>query len=825
MLVSVGSTGTIGLGSYGFSIGTNGDINIGTSSLRFLAGSGYSVISRSKFEIGTSGEISSSTVPFTVQGAASQSANLTEWKNSAGTVLSKVLAGGQISVGSNTAATIPCLDLIGYSSSDYDGFGGLRIGDGNTAVLTITRGPTNAFCLTASGRSLTVQNNVDGSTTCNIGAIQPVGGATKLYVTPYNAGQKGLVIQGASSQTANLQEWQNSAGTALAYINSAGNMLTASTVYLTDGNCYVRRAGDGYGEITGAFGTHISQGTTYRITVDTSVYLLAKTIVTDTSSAAVVLTVQGAASQSANLQEWKNSAGTALANIDASGIPYFKNSDGSSVRIVKGTANSPTTFFNSCNGAFSFQNDYTGAKCPVTSSRFIVDSAASVIPGFFGAGSLLASNYQYGFLSTSATNLGGTTTADTGLACAGAGIVKITNGSSGFGSLSLGCYSASTVGLTVQAAASQTANLQEWKISAGTVIGSISNVGSIAAFTSFTGPLFAGDSSVFGTSSANYFTDYANTVAYVQTATDSTHAWTLTNRTATKVALSIQAAVSQTANIQEWQNSAGSVMVGLKIGTGSTTFSLAEAQTIFNASSNQIYLRSGSLFLNDTGGTVGIGGVTTLTSPAAGSVPLIVVGAASQSANLFELRNSAGTAVALVSASGRLEIANDLQIGGSSSGQTLKWATDGNSISRNSGNGVMTLQCQNYTGASWLVSNAGGAAATTPLVVMGNVSQSANLQQWQNSSGVAQAAIGFDGGFKIKEQANGRAGQATLVGGTVTVSNTSVTSATRVRYWVSTAGGTQGFLSYTKVNSTSFTINSTSASETSVVDWELVEAL
>lgn len=36
------------------------------------------------------------------------------------------------------------------------------------------------------------------------------------------AGSKQLVVKGASSQTANLQEWQNSAGTVLAYVNNAG---------------------------------------------------------------------------------------------------------------------------------------------------------------------------------------------------------------------------------------------------------------------------------------------------------------------------------------------------------------------------------------------------------------------------------------------------------------------------------------------------------------------------------------------------------------------------------------------------------------------------
>jgi len=64
---------------------------------------------------------------------------------------------------------------------------------------------------------------------------------------------------------------------------------------------------------------------------------------------------------------------------------------------------------------------------------------------------------------------------------------------------------------------------------------------------------------------------------------------------------------------------------------------------------------------------------------------------------------------------------------------------------------------------------------------------------------------------------------ATLVGGTVTVNTTKVTANSRIHLTVETAGGTQGFLSYTKSAGTSFTINSTSGTETSTVNWVILE--
>lgn len=80
------------------------------------------------------------------------------------------------------------------------------------------------------------------------------------------------------------------------------------------------------------------------------------------------------------------------------------------------------------------------------------------------------------------------------------------------------------------------------------------------------------------------------------------------------------------------------------------------------------------------------------------------------------------------------------------------------------------------------------------------------------------------GGVGIKEGANARMGVATLVGGTVTVANTSVTAGTRVAPFRQAGGGTLGHLSATKVNGTSFTITSSSGTETSTVAWVLFEA-
>lgn len=79
-------------------------------------------------------------------------------------------------------------------------------------------------------------------------------------------------------------------------------------------------------------------------------------------------------------------------------------------------------------------------------------------------------------------------------------------------------------------------------------------------------------------------------------------------------------------------------------------------------------------------------------------------------------------------------------------------------------------------------------------------------------------------GVQFQETTNGRMGTTTLVGGTKVVANTSVTASSRIFLTCQTASGTQGFLRVAaKVAGTSFTITSTSTTDTSVIAWVIFE--
>lgn len=79
-------------------------------------------------------------------------------------------------------------------------------------------------------------------------------------------------------------------------------------------------------------------------------------------------------------------------------------------------------------------------------------------------------------------------------------------------------------------------------------------------------------------------------------------------------------------------------------------------------------------------------------------------------------------------------------------------------------------------------------------------------------------------GLKVKEGSNARMGTATLVAGSSVVSNTSVTANSRIFLTSQVDGGTPGFLRVsTRTAATSFTITSSSGTDTSTVAYLIVE--
>ena len=254
---------------------------------------------------------SAASIPLITKGAASQTASLQEWQNSADTVLAKVTTTGVVSTGA------------GVYSPYYQGNNGVggTIAFANATAITITPQSASVQPLILKGAASqtanlqewqnsagTVLTSVDKDghlqtprlTITNGGNIVDSAGTTPYFgfgdnqITIYarNAAYKPLIIQGAASQTANLQEWQNSSGSVLSFIRS-----------------------DGFARLDAGlqFGTMYSHAGKWQVDGGNSFKI------TGSDAAVQPLIVKGAASQTANLQEWQNSAGTVLAKVTPTG--------------------------------------------------------------------------------------------------------------------------------------------------------------------------------------------------------------------------------------------------------------------------------------------------------------------------------------------------------------------------------------------------------------------------------------------------------------------------------------------------------------------------
>jgi hypothetical protein len=204
---------------------------------------------------------------------------------------------------------------------------------GNTGVVTATAPITYNSGTQAVGIDLTniAQRNADntfanantfnaGSTFNNFLSINSVGGngAGSIFTTGEAgglnkiliAGSRGnggvvigtsaavmdttiLAIRGGVTQNGNLTEWRNNAGTVQARVNNIGEFITSTTMYannMQNNTGFWSFNNNGVGFLQARTATNIP------------------------------MTLRGAASQTANLQEWQNSAGTILARMTSAGV-------------------------------------------------------------------------------------------------------------------------------------------------------------------------------------------------------------------------------------------------------------------------------------------------------------------------------------------------------------------------------------------------------------------------------------------------------------------------------------------------------------------------
>jgi hypothetical protein len=131
------------------------------------------------------------------------------------------------------------------------------------------------------------------------GAFLNTGATTAISINTRTLTNIGLIIQGVASQSANLQEWQNSGGTANGSIDSTG---------------YTMRIGQVRADY---FSTNANTNGYFDMAQDTAGSV---TLINRTNAANVLFIVKGMASQTGDLQQWRNSAGTVMGYVSSIGV-------------------------------------------------------------------------------------------------------------------------------------------------------------------------------------------------------------------------------------------------------------------------------------------------------------------------------------------------------------------------------------------------------------------------------------------------------------------------------------------------------------------------
>lgn len=451
----------------GFSWNSYG--NLGVRTLGASGGQGATVTIGSMTQ-------SSSTAALTLYGhvefgSLTNSAPIQTWSKSDGTLLAKVDQFGAFTVNINSASSVPLT---------------LKAASSQSANIQEWKNSANVVKLAVDSTGFIRFDDQTSAPTIKWGNAtvwESVGGTASMRINPYGPGYVGLIVKGFASQTADLQQWQDSSETVLAGIGPNGRIYAQGKSGNTDDLLYLRRADNNISlyvnkdaELRGNFSIRLNQDPP----IDTQAFIWSGTGsrsafgVSGTSSTNPTFYVKGGTAQTSNLTEWQDSSGTVLARISNLG-GLFSNSNISQ-------SSSGRTFL----GGISDYNAFLNVSIPTASRQGIVIRAnasqtANLQEWQNSAGTVLAKvdkdgnfNNQSSFasvLTTSVAATGGNISTTYGFYN---NLSPTTNAG-----IAVMPWAANLPGAIVRGYTGQTANLQEWQDNAGTVKSSITASGSL----------------------------------------------------------------------------------------------------------------------------------------------------------------------------------------------------------------------------------------------------------------------------------------------------------------------------------------------------------
>jgi hypothetical protein len=339
--------------------------------------------------------------PLRIFGAASQTANLTEWRNSAGTILASVDAvggghftGNPTSGGGEASTSVYYGNLKAINGWGFAVYNGLSGGAGlifNTDVLpvlsqTVSDGTTNL-----------------GRSTQRWGTVYAVQG----QLLNNTAGNIALTVKGASSQSANLQEWQKSDGTVYSFINNSGALTLRP-------GASVREALNARGTVSGSVLFAQSQ-----LRASGSLAVRGSGSFTAVRTGETPIRILALSSQVGNLTEWRDGSLSLLTSVTKDGY----------LRLPAGAVTTQS-FKVGANNAGLYET--AGTALGFTTSGL---ATAGMVLG--SANLTVNSTLGLGFSSGDPAAAG----ADVAFSRLSAGLIKLNNGSTGYGNLYVGTAS------------------------------------------------------------------------------------------------------------------------------------------------------------------------------------------------------------------------------------------------------------------------------------------------------------------------------------------------------------------------------------------------
>ena len=366
------------------------------------------------------------------------------------------------------------------------------------------------------------------------------------------------------------------------------------------------------------------------------------------------------------MQEWRNSSGTVLSAVNALGQGIFTNT----TPIASSAVSQSITAVDYTSTTATYT--YSATAQTILLGEYV--KIAGVIPsGYNGtyqvtAVATVSAGTLYSFTISNSTNAAVTTGTGTVFPSA---------------SVSISTQNKSHTGLIIKAVSGQTASTMEIQDSAGNPVTWWDSSGGMTASQAVVSTLYSGG--FMNTGNRGYFnaTTFSPSVSPIV----------------------VRGTTSQTAKLQEWQNSTGAVVASTSV----------EGNGYFQANLNAASIGAGN----------NIGGASLTASPwSAATTVSIIRGYTSQTANLTEWQNSTGGVLLNIDSTGNLNIG---------SGSSNIWKI------KNQTSAVMEWQpSQGFMFLPYGSSN-------RPVTIKGAASQTGNLTEWQDSTGTVLSKVDSTG--------------------------------------------------------------------------------